>query len=104
VAAVAAVALLAGCQQSPEARIKAACMKGGLNSQPGQTQPAQQNAAETKRFCDCFTSNVKGSMTPAELKQLADAMNAPKKEGEDNIPPALQPKMLGAIKACAIPS
>jgi len=97
-----ALVALAACQQTPEAKINAACVRdGGLTAQPGQPRPA---AAEVKRQCDCFSNNLKQSMTQQELKQLADAMSAPKKEGQDNVPPALAPKMMGAIKACALPS
>jgi len=101
----AALVTLAGCAQSPEARINAACVRdGGLMSDPNQPKPA---AAEVKRQCDCFSKNVKETMTPDELKQLADLMNQPKKEGgagADKMPPAIATKMMGAMKACVIPS
>ena len=103
----AALLTLAGCAQSPEARINAACVRdGGLMADPNAPKPA---AAEVKRQCDCFSKNVKETMTPEELKQLADLMNQPKDKAKQSsdpskMPPAVATKMMGAMKACVIPS
>lgn len=97
-----ALLMLGACQQSPESRIQAACTKNGLMGD-GSSQP-QQSPAEVKRVCECFTRNVKQSMTPAELKMLADRMNSSKEEERkmDAMPPEIATKAMGAVKACAI--
>lgn len=97
----AALIVLAGCD-SPESRIQAACIKNGLTSSSA-NQPAQ-SPAEVKRICECFTKNVKQSMTPAELKMLADKMSSPKKEDQDfsKMPPEIGQKAIMATKSCAM--
>jgi hypothetical protein len=101
---VGALMTLAGCE-TPESRIQAACIKNGVmgdGSNP--SGQAQQSPAEVKRICECFTRNVKQSMTPAELKILADRMSSPKKEDNamQSMPPEIAPKAMAAVKACAI--
>lgn len=98
----AALLVLAGCD-SPESRIQAACIKNGLMGDGSASSP-QQSPAEVKRVCECFTKNVKQSLTPAELKMLADRMSSTKKEENDmrNMPPELAAKTMGAVKACAV--
>lgn len=94
---------LAGCS-TPESRIQAACIKNGLMGD-GTPQAQQQSPAEVKRVCECFTRNVKQSLTPAELKMLADRMTSTKKEENNmqNMPPEIAAKTMGAVKACAVP-
>lgn len=98
----AALLVLAGCD-SPESRIQAACIKNGVMGD-GSAQNPQQSPAEVKRICECFTKNVKQSMTPAELKILADRMSSTKKEENSmqSMPPEIAPKAMAAVKACAI--
>lgn len=97
-----ALLALAGCE-TPESRIQAACLKNGVMGDG--TAQAQTDAAETKRVCECFTRNLKQSLTPAELKIVADRMTSTKKEENDmrNMPPELAAKTMGAVKACAVP-
>jgi len=97
----AALLVLAGCD-TPESRIQAACMKGGLSSNTS-GQP-QQSPAEVKRICECFTKNVKQSMTPAELKILADKMSSTNKDDQDftKMPPEVGQKAIMATKSCAM--
>lgn len=97
----AALLAMAGCS-TPESRIQSACMKNGLMGDgPGQ---AQQSPAEVKRVCECFTRNVKSSMTPEELKLLADRMSSDKAEEREmqSMPPEIAAKAMGAVKSCAI--
>lgn len=72
-----ALLALAGCE-TPESRIQAACLKNGVMGDG--TAQAQTDAAETKRVCECFTRNLKQSLTPAELKIVADRMTSTKKD------------------------
>jgi len=97
----AALLVLAGCD-SPESRIQAACIKGGLNQ--GSTNQPAQSPAEVKRICECFTKNVKQSMTPAELKMLADKMSSTNKDDQDfsKMPPEIGQKAIMATKSCAM--
>jgi len=96
----AALLALAGCD-SPESRIQAACIKNGLTSNANQPQ---QSPAEVKRICECFTKNVKQSMTPAELKMLADKMTSTNKDDRDfsKMPPEIGQKAIMATKSCAM--
>lgn len=101
-----ALLALAGCT-TPESRIQAACMKNGLmgdGGTPAAGQP-QQSPAEVKRQCECFTRNLKANLTPEELKIVADRMSSTKAEerNQQNMPPAIAAKTMGAVKACAVP-
>jgi len=98
----AALLVLAGCAASPESRIQAACMKAGPGT-PQSGQPAP-SAAELKRYCDCFTKNVKQSMTPAELKTFADKFSSANADDRDftKMPPEVGQKAMMATKSCAM--
>jgi hypothetical protein len=96
-----AVLALAGCQ-SPESRTRSACIKNGL-MWDGQQQSMPHDPASAKRVCECFARNLKANLTSAELKTVADHMSStkPEERNQQNMPPEIATKTLGAALACA---